>query len=77
MYVPHPRSRDYVTRAPSIYNHGCETVRTGPDEDAMALVDAACRVQGARDLFMVDASVLPAITRTKTIAIGKGICDDD
>jgi choline dehydrogenase len=52
-----------VMRAPSNYNHGCGTARMGPDEDVMAVVDASCRVKGVRDLFVVDASVMPSIPR--------------
>src|ERR1700761_869512 len=52
-----------VARTPSLYNHGCGTVRMGPDEDVMAVVDGACRVRGVQELFVVDASVLPAIPR--------------
>lgn len=42
--------------------HPCGTARMGPDDDAMAVVDARLRVRGLEGLRVADASVMPAIT---------------
>ncbi len=42
--------------------HPCGTAKMGPDDDAMAVVDARLRVRGIEGLRVADASVMPAIT---------------
>ncbi|WP_336601730.1 GMC family oxidoreductase [Paraburkholderia bengalensis] len=55
-----------VRAAPSHYNHAASTCRMGPSTDAMAVVDNHCEVHGLKNLFVVDASVMPLITRVPT-----------
>jgi choline dehydrogenase len=45
------------------YCHALGTVRMGPGHDPVAVVDAHCRVHGTRGLWVVDASVMPAVPR--------------
>jgi choline dehydrogenase-like flavoprotein len=71
------RRRPTCRKTRGLPMHGRGTVRLGPDEDAMAVADVSCRVKGAWDQFVSDASVPPAIPRTKTIAVEKGNRDDD
>jgi predicted dehydrogenase (TIGR03970 family) len=46
----------------STSQHLCSTARMGRDDDDSAVVDAQCRVRGVDGLWVVDGSVLPAIT---------------
>ncbi|MBM3488285.1 MAG: hypothetical protein FJX67_16895, partial [Alphaproteobacteria bacterium] len=43
--------------------HACGTCRMGAADDPMAVLDWECRVRGVESLRVVDASVMPAITR--------------
>src|SRR6202012_3148823 len=55
-----------VRAAPSHYNHAASTCRMGPSSDPMAVVDNHCEVHGLKNLFVVDASVMPSISRVPT-----------
>ena len=44
-------------------HHACGTCRMGPAGDPMAVVDQSCRVHGIAGLRVVDASVMPDVTR--------------
>ena len=43
--------------------HVTGTCKMGPDSDPMAVVDQYCRVKGVQGLWVVDASVMPRVTR--------------
>jgi choline dehydrogenase len=47
--------------AESAYHPSC-TCKIGGDDDAMAVLDSACRVRGIDHLRVVDSSVFPTIT---------------
>ena len=51
-----------------IAGHTSVTCRMGPASDAMAVVDQYCRVHGLEGLRVIDASVMPDITRANTNA---------
>lgn len=55
-----------VRAAPSHYNHAASTCRMGPSTDPMAVVNNHCEVHGLKNLFVVDASVMPSISRVPT-----------
>jgi choline dehydrogenase len=46
----------------STSQHLCGTARMGPEGDPAAVLDERCRVRGVEGLWVVDGSVLPAIT---------------
>lgn len=46
----------------STSQHLCGTAPMGADDDAAAVLDVQCRVRGVDGLWVVDGSVLPAIT---------------
>lgn len=46
----------------STSQHLCATAPMGPDGDAAAVVDEQCRVRGVDGLWVVDGSILPAVT---------------
>ena len=62
-----------------IAGHTSVTCRMGLASDAMAVVDQYCRVHGLEGLRVVDASVMPEITRANTNAttmmIGERVAD--
>ena len=51
-----------------IAGHTTVTCRMGPSSDPMAVVDQYCRVHGLEGLRVIDASVMPEITRANTNA---------
>ena len=51
-----------------IAGHTTVTCRMGPASDPMAVVDQYCRVHGLEGLRVIDASVMPEITRANTNA---------
>ena len=46
--------------------HACGTARMGASSDPASVVDQHCRVHGADNLRVVDASVMPIIPSTST-----------
>jgi choline dehydrogenase-like flavoprotein len=44
--------------------HVSGTCKMGPDSDPMAVVDQYCSVKGVKGLPVVDASVMPRVTRS-------------
>jgi choline dehydrogenase len=65
-HVSDAKLEQAVRAAPSHYNHAASTCRMGPATDPMAVVDNRCEVHGLKDLFVVDASVMPSICRVPT-----------
>jgi choline dehydrogenase len=57
------RLRGYIIENIGTYCHASGTVRMGPDADVGAAVNQGCRVRGVANLWIVDASVMPAIPR--------------
>lgn len=53
----------YMRAQIGTYCHALGTARMGADHDPGAVVDAHCRVHGTRGLWVVDASVMPAVPR--------------
>jgi choline dehydrogenase len=49
-----------------VYFHPVGTCRMGPADDPLAVVDARGRVHGAEGLWVVDASIMPAIPAAGT-----------
>ena len=48
------------------YYHPVGTCRMGTDSDPAAVVDPTCQVYGAQGLYVVDASIMPAVPRANT-----------
>ena len=57
------RLRSYIIDNIGTYCHASGTVRMGPEADVGAVVDQCCRVRGVANLWVVDASVMPAMPR--------------
>jgi choline dehydrogenase len=57
------RLHSYMHAQIGTYCHALGTARMGPGHDPGAVVDAHCRVHGTRRLWVVDASVMPAVPR--------------
>ena len=59
--------------------HPSGTLRMGPYGDEMAVVDERCRVRGIDNLYVADASVMPAIPRANinlpTLMIGERVAE--
>ncbi len=55
--------------------HGCGTCRMGPDDDALAVVDARCRVRGVEGLRIVDLSIAPRAPSAPTNATAMAIAE--
>ena len=53
----------YVRATVATQFHPCGTVRMGPANDAIAVLDQHCRLRGVERLRVVDASVMPTIPR--------------
>jgi choline dehydrogenase len=69
----------YVRGTVTTQFHPCGTVRMGPAEDAMAVVDQHCRLRDVPNLRVVDASIMPTIPRANInltcIMIGEHVSD--
>jgi choline dehydrogenase/4-pyridoxate dehydrogenase len=52
----------FIRKSAITVHHPAGTCKMGPQNDAMAVVDDACRVFGVRGLRVVDASVMPDLT---------------
>ena len=69
----------YVLDNVGTYCHALGTARMGPDGDPGSVVDQHCRVRGIDDLWVVDASVIPAVPRVPlnliAIMIGERVAD--
>src|SRR5262249_17244748 len=46
--------------------HGSGTCRMGRADDPRSVVDSACRVLGLEGLLVIDASIMPEVTRSNT-----------
>ena len=55
--------RRYILENIGTYCHALGTARMGPEGDAGAVVNQYCRVRGAQNLWVVDASVMPSVPR--------------
>jgi choline dehydrogenase-like flavoprotein len=55
-----------VRAACEIYHHPVGTCRMGAGDDPDAVVDARGAVHGVRDLFVIDASIMPSIPAANT-----------
>ena len=51
-----------------IAGHTSVTCKMGPESDPMAVVNQYCRVHGLEGLRVIDASVMPEVTRANTNA---------
>jgi choline dehydrogenase len=58
--------RSAITRFIGATWHACGTARMGPADDPMAVVDQYCRLHGAENLRVADASVMPFIPAAST-----------
>ena len=58
----------WLRRNAGIAGHTSVTCKMGPASDAMAVVDQYCRVHGLAGLRVIDASIMPEITRANTNA---------
>jgi choline dehydrogenase len=56
--------RKYIYANVGTYCHAVGTARMGPESDTGAVVDQYCRVRGVKNLWIVDASVMPAVPRS-------------
>ena len=69
----------WIRRSAETIYHPVGTCRMGAAGDAMAVVDADCRVQGLSGLRVIDASVMPTLvggnTNAPTIMIAEKISD--
>ena len=55
--------RTYILENIGTYCHALGTARMGSEHDTGAVVDQYCLVRGAENLWLVDASVMPAVPR--------------
>jgi choline dehydrogenase-like flavoprotein len=59
--------------------HPSGTLRMGPEDDALAVVDERCRLRGIDNLYVADASVMPTIPRANinlpTMMIGERVAE--
>ncbi len=53
---------DFIREAVESAYHPCGTCRMGSPDDAMAVVDAECRVIGLEGLRVIDSAIIPQIT---------------
>ena len=54
----------YIRQTVGTARHVSGTCKMGPDSDPMAVVDQYCNVKGVTGLSVVDASVMPRVTRS-------------
>ena len=54
----------YIRQTVGTARHVSGTCKMGPDSDPMAVVDQYCSVKGVKGLSVVDASVMPRVTRS-------------
>tara|TARA_B100000408_G_scaffold119480_1_gene98387 strand:- start:263 stop:598 length:336 start_codon:yes stop_codon:yes gene_type:complete len=54
----------YIRQTVGTARHVSGTCKMGPDTDPMSVVDQYCNVKGVKGLSVVDASVMPRITRS-------------
>ena len=70
---------DFIRNNCTTLFHPVGTMKMGPANDPMAVVDQYCRVRGVDGLGVVDASVMPNIVRANTnltcIMIGERVAD--
>lgn len=70
---------EYVRVTVGTFCHALGTARMGPDGDPGAVVDERCRVRGVENLWVADASVMPAVPHVMpnltTIMIGERVAD--
>jgi choline dehydrogenase len=57
---------EYAQSTYDSYHHGVGTCAMGPASNPMAVVDANLRVHGLDNLYVADASVMPAVTHANT-----------
>ena len=57
---------DFIRHNCTTLWHPVGTVKMGPTNDTMAVVDQYCHVRGVEGLRVVDASVMPNIVRANT-----------
>ena len=62
------RLDEWLDRNIGVAGHSCGTCKMGPSLDPAAVVDQYCRVYGLEGLRVIDASVMPEITRANTNA---------
>ena len=62
------RLDEWLDRNIGVAGHSCGTCKMGPALDPAAVVDQYCRVYGLEGLRVIDASVMPEITRANTNA---------
>ena len=55
--------RNYMLNNVGSFCHALGTAPMGPEDDHFAVVDQHCRVRGVDNLWIVDASVFPAVPR--------------
>jgi 5-(hydroxymethyl)furfural/furfural oxidase len=71
--------RDWLRSRAIPFFHPAGTCRMGAPSDALAVVDAECRVHGVAHLRVIDASVMPTVVRANTnlttIMIGEKMAD--
>ncbi len=54
----------YMRQTVGTARHVSGTCKMGPDSDPMAVVDQYCSAKGVKGLSVVDASVMPRVTRS-------------
>ena len=59
---------DWLQQNASIAGHTSVTCKMGPQSDPLAVVDQFCKVHGLEGLRVIDASVMPEVTRANTNA---------